>query len=121
MKKTPKADDLWGCPMTPGGADLLARRHGYRLHGFLPPLTPDRFLAVFVPEPDDGSSAVVADGRTKARALRRGLEGCRLATRAEPADRARPRGQPTNPNTEAPNRSGEDDDDAGAAEHARPR
>ncbi len=83
-------DMLWDRPITPEGADILARRHGYRFAGFTPAeqwgelsreardVLARRFMAVFLPDPDDGSAVVMADGRTRYRAIRRGLEMCRL-------------------------------------------
>jgi hypothetical protein len=85
-------DALYDRPITEEGADLLARRLGWRFAGWLDPvahLTPyldriesstppaERFAAGFVPVPDDGRRVNVADGRTKNRALRRGIEFCR--------------------------------------------
>ncbi len=78
-------DDLWGRPITEAGADVLARRYGYRFAGYdtqYLDIAPDRFMAVFFPEPDRGESVVMADGRTRARALRRGIEACKI-TRAK--------------------------------------
>jgi hypothetical protein len=87
-----KADALFDRPITEAGADLLARRLGWRFVGFVDPvatLSPyldridlgtapaERYVAAFVPVPDDGRRANLADGRTKQRALRRGLELCR--------------------------------------------
>ncbi len=70
-------------PITPEGADLMARRYGYRLAslGSGEPGFEDRFLAVFMPEPDGGGEAFIADGRTQVRALRRGLDVVRLKAR----------------------------------------
>jgi hypothetical protein len=70
------ADDR---PLTPAGADLLARRSGYRLAslGPGPDGFEDRFVAAFLPEPADGTTALIADGRTRKRAVSRGLELCR--------------------------------------------
>ncbi len=75
--------DAYDRLITPEGADLMARRYGYRLAslgsgelGF-----EDRFLAVFMPEPDDGGEAFITDGRTQVRALRRGLAAVRLKAR----------------------------------------
>ncbi len=92
-----QADAQWDRPMTIEGADLLARRHGYRFAGFFDPATApgslkpltasdlkvlgQRFMAVFVPEPRDGRATIFADGRTRNRALRRGLEWCRARAR----------------------------------------
>ena len=83
-------DALWDRPITPEGADILARRHGCRFAGFVPAeqwgemsresrdVLARRFMASFLPDPDDGGSVVIADGRTRCRAIRRGLELCRL-------------------------------------------
>lgn len=92
-KEAANADGLWDRPITIAGADLLARQHGYRFVGFIDPMTVPtlraavqgvaftapgpRYMAAFMPEPDDGGEAVFADGRTANRALRRGLERCR--------------------------------------------
>jgi len=90
-------DRAYDRPLTEGGADLMARRIGWRFAGWAPrsvaygPFEAEvsfatdpasRFAAVFVPEPDDGTTGLIADGRTKERALRRGLE---MARRASPA------------------------------------
>jgi hypothetical protein len=58
----------------------MARRCGYKLSSVGPGAEgfEDRFLAVFMPEPDDGGEAFIADGRTQVRALRRGLTTVRL-------------------------------------------
>ena len=93
-KKRIDPDTLWDRPITREGADLLAHRYGYRLAGFLgePHLAyPDlsylddgRYMAVFWPDPDDGVRGVImADGRTRNRALRRGLEACRAGAFVE--------------------------------------
>jgi hypothetical protein len=87
------ARDAYDRPLTPAGADLLARRHGYRLASLGPgmPGFGDRFLATFLPEPDDGTTALIADGRTQSRALSRGVEMCRrfAAVRARPKEHRR--------------------------------
>ena len=83
-------DTLWDRPITADGADILARRHGYRFAGLAPAeqwgelsresrdVLAHRYMAVFLPDPDDGGVVVMADGRTRCRAIRRGLEMCRL-------------------------------------------
>jgi hypothetical protein len=83
MKKSMSADEweermskLFDRPITEEGADLLARRFGYRFVGYYDtgdPQFADRFAAIFLPEPDDKSHAIITDGRTRNRALRRGL------------------------------------------------
>lgn len=75
--------DAYDRPPTPEGADLMARRYGYRLASVGPGVDglEGRFLAVFMPEPDDGGEAFIVDGRTQARALRRGLTTVRLKAR----------------------------------------
>jgi hypothetical protein len=92
-RRRPAAPDAYDRPLTPAGADLLARRHGYRLASLGPGLEgfEDRFLATFLPEPDDGTTAMIADGRTRNRALSRGVEMCRrfAAARARPKENRR--------------------------------
>src|SRR5688500_3542747 len=84
MKARIDADALWSRPITEAGADTLARRYGFRFAGFVVSWVPGRWMAVF--ESLDAHGPVnLADGRTKARALRRGLELCRPAT-TTPAD-----------------------------------
>jgi hypothetical protein len=91
-KKMREADALWGRPMTEAGADLLARRHGFRFVGLVDPMASPamreatgidevafavpgvRYMAMFASEREDGRAVIFSDGRTLARALRRGLE-----------------------------------------------
>lgn len=68
--------DKYDWPITPDEVNAEARKYGYKLFTILagdPPFE-DRSLAIFVPDPDDGGAAFIADGRTRYRAMRRGLE-----------------------------------------------
>jgi hypothetical protein len=73
--------DMDDRPITEDGADLIARRFGYRFAGYYDTGDPefaDRFMAIFLPEPDDRSHAILTDGRTRHRSLRRGLRAIEL-------------------------------------------
>lgn len=76
---TPMQDDpSFDLPITAEEADRVARELGFRLSQIGPGAFgfEDRAMAVFVPL-DDRSEAVVTDGRTPDRALRRGIALCR--------------------------------------------
>lgn len=80
-------DRFFDIPITKKVADKAAREFGFRLVDVFPQQVKGetRYLAMYLPiDSDDKRAAILADGRSKQRALRRGIEFCKRLTTGEP-------------------------------------